>query len=159
AGCATTIGIPLARLLPPSGLFFRLYRDRRADGRMESVVRDLEVLVAVVVERGGPPLDHEPRQRIGLPGELRGDLFQVVVVEMAVAADPDELTHAEIALLRYEVRQERVRGDVERHAEKDVGAALVELTGKPPVRDVELEEGVTRRELHARDVRHVPGRD
>jgi hypothetical protein len=36
--------------------------------------------------------------------------------------------------------QQRIAGDVERHAEEDVGAALVELAGELAVGDVELEE-------------------
>ena len=38
----------------------------------------------------------------------------------------------EVALLRQHVRQQRVARDVERHAEEDVGAALVELAAEQP---------------------------
>jgi len=46
-----------------------------------------------------------------------------------------------------------------RHAQEDVGAALVELAGQLAVGHVELEEGVAGRQLHLRHVGHVPGRD
>ena len=46
------------------------------------------------------------------------------------------------------MRQQRVGRDVERHAEEDVGRALVELAGEPAVRDVELEQAVARRQRH-----------
>ncbi|MNY14828.1 hypothetical protein D3C86_1480170 [compost metagenome] len=57
------------------------------------------------------------------------------------------------------MRQQRVAGDVERHAEEDVGAALVELAGQLAIGHVELEERVAGRQLHLRDFAHVPGRD
>ena len=72
---------------------------------------------------------------IRLRGELQLDLRRMVVVEMAVAAGPDEVADVEVALLRHHVREQRIAGDVERHAEEDVGAALVELAGqlrRPP---------------------------
>ena len=76
---------------------------------------------------------------------------------MAIAAGPDEFAGLEIALLRQHVREQRVRGDVERHAEEDVGAALVELAAQPSVRHVELEERVAGHELHLVELAHVPG--
>ena len=44
--------------------------------------------------------------------------------------------------------QERVRGDVERYAKEDIGAALVELAAEFSVGHVELEERMARRESH-----------
>ncbi len=78
---------------------------------------------------------------------------------MAIPTRPDEFPDREIRLLGDHVRQQRVGGDVERHAEEYVGAALVELAGEPPVGHVELEQQVTRREAHARDLGDVPGAD
>ena len=60
-------------------------------------------------------------------GKLMGKL-KVIQIQMAIAAGPDEIADVEIALLRHHVRQQRVRRDVERHTEKDVGASLIELT-------------------------------
>jgi hypothetical protein len=93
-----------------------------------------------------------------LRGELLVDLVEVVEVQVAVAAGPDEVADAEVALLREHVRQQRVARDVERHAEEKIGAALVELAGKSSAGDVELEERVARRQLHARDLADVPRR-
>ena len=59
-----------------------------------------------------------------LAGELQIDLLEVVLVD--VAAGPDEFADVEVALLREHVGEQGV-GDVERHAEEEVGAALVEL--------------------------------
>ncbi len=55
--------------------------------------------------------------------------------------------------------QQRVRGDVERNAEEDVGRALVELAGQPAFGDVELEERVARWKRHVLQIRDIPGRD
>ena len=55
--------------------------------------------------------------------------------------------------------QQRVARDVERHAEREVGGALIELAIEPAIVDVELEQRVTRRQLHLRDVRDVPRAD
>jgi len=78
---------------------------------------------------------------------------------MAVAAGPDEIPDFQPSLLRHHVGQQRVGGDVEGHAQEDVGAALIKLAGQLAVGHVELEQGVAGRQLHARHVGHVPGRD
>ena len=74
-GAITPGTIPLARHLPPGGLFFALparagagrtrsHRDRRLDRRVRLVAGDLDVLEAVVEDRvGGSPVEHEPGQR------------------------------------------------------------------------------------------------
>ena len=61
---------------------------------------------------------------------MRGNLLGVVVVNVAIAAGPDEVAYIEIALLRDHVREQGVAGDVERHAEEEVGAALIKLAGE-----------------------------
>jgi len=60
------------------------------------------------------------------------------------------------ALLRDHRLQQRVARDVERHAEREIRRALVELAVEPLVVHVELEQRVTRRQLHLRDVGDVP---
>ena len=82
----------------------------------------------------------------------------MVVVDVAVAARPDEVARLEVALLREHVREERVARDVERDAEEDVGAALVDLAAESlAAGDVELEERVAGRERHPWDLGDVPG--
>ena len=95
----------------------------------------------------------------GSRSSCSANLLDVVVVDVAVAAGPDEVADLEPGLLRDHVRQQRVGGDVERDAEEQVGAALVELARQPAVGDVELEQRVTRRERHVGDVGRVPRRD
>ena len=50
---------------------------------------------------------------------------------MRVAEGVDEIADLEPAFARDEMGQQRVARDVERHAEKQVGRALVELAGEP----------------------------
>ena len=54
--------------------------------------------------------------------------------------------------------EQRVGGDVERHAQEHVGGALVELQVQAPVRDAHLPERVAGRQRLARHIRGVPGR-
>ena len=90
----------------------------------------------------------------------------MVAVDVAVATRPDEVTHVQIALLRHHVREQRIAGNVERHTQKDVGTALVELaaqraapTGLLRRGHVELEERVAGHQRHLAEVGHVPGAD
>ena len=64
---------------------------------------------------------------------------------MAISPRPDELVRLIAADLGHHQGEQRIGGDVERHPEKDVGAALVELAGEPALGDVELEERVAGR--------------
>ena len=88
---------------------------------------DLEVLVGVVEDRCWSALDVQHRVGVRRTFELRAHLLVVVVVDVAIAASPDEVAHPQVALLRQHVGQQCVAGDVEGHPEKDVGTALVQL--------------------------------
>ena len=78
---------------------------------------------------------------------------------MRVAERVDEDAGLEPAHLRHRHGQQRVGGDVERHAEEDVGRALIELARQRAVGDVELEQAMARRQRHRLDLRRVPGGD
>ena len=69
----------------------------------------------------------------------------MIVVDMAVAAGPDEVPHPQTGLRGHHVREQRIAGDVERHAQEQVGTALVKLATQPTIGNIELEERVTRR--------------
>src|SRR5688572_26083755 len=98
------------------------HRDRRGDVRMGIVADYLEILVAISVDRIRPAMNGQLRQRPRLAAELQPRLFEVVRVEMAIAAGPDERARLQPALLGQHVGEKRVAGDVERDAEEDVGA-------------------------------------
>ena len=110
-------------------------------------------------DRRRPPRDLQRRIRPRLARELQLDLLGMVAVDMAVAAGPDEVADAEVALLRQHVGEQGVARDVERHAEEDVAAALVELAAELAVDDVELEQRVAGHQRHLRQLADVPGTD
>ena len=104
-----------------------------------------EVLIFVRVDRVRPPHDLKARQRPRRPRQLSTRLFQVIEVQVAIAPRPDEVADRKPALLRQDMREERIGGDVERHPEEQVGRALIELERQPAVRDVRLEQAVAGR--------------
>src|SRR5438477_12554016 len=124
---------------------------------MVLVIHELEVLVLVGENARRAAADPQLRQRERRARELQVRLLEMIQVQVAVAAGPDELAGLEIALLREQVREQRVAGDVERYAEKHVRAALVELTGQTSRGHVELEERMTgRSEEHTSELQsHV----
>ena len=70
---------------------------------MVLVIEKLKILKFVIKNRGGCAFDVQFWQRHGLAGELGLHLFEVVVVEVAVAACPDEFFCDEACLLRNHV--------------------------------------------------------
>ena len=81
----------------------------------------------------------------------------MVAVEVRVSGRVDELAGAEAAGLGDHQRQQGVGGDVERHAEEHVRAALIQLAGEFPVRHIELEEAVAGRQGHLVNLAGIPG--
>ena len=106
---------------------------------MALVANDFKVFVLVVEDGVRLAFDVQGGGGKGCAAELQFHLLEVVAVDVAVAARPDEVTHVQVTLLRHHVGQQGVAGDVEGHAQEDVGTALVELAAQLAVRDVELE--------------------
>ena len=78
---------------------------------------------------------------------------------MGIAGRVDKLARLESADLSNHHCQQCVGGNVERHAEEGVRAALVELAGKLAVGHVELEEAVAGRKGHLVHLAGIPGGD
>ena len=150
---------PLRAAATMSAIFMSLSSD--GDGRLDVgpriVAGDFEVLEPVVEDGVGLAPDHELRIGTRLAGELKLGLLHVIVIEVAVAARPDEVSDLEARLLRHHVREQRVARDVEGHAEEDVAGALVELAGEPAVGHVELEKAVAGRKRHLVHEARIPG--
>ena len=64
-------------------------------------------------------------QRSRSAGQLQPCLFDVVEIEVGVAGGMDEVARLESCHLCHHEQQQGIRGDVERHSEESVGAALV----------------------------------
>ena len=77
---------------------------RRLDARPWIVALEFKVLILIFKKRRRTTLDHELRIGTRLAGELQRRLLKVIVVNMAVAARPDEITRFEITLLRDHMR-------------------------------------------------------
>ncbi len=82
----------------------------------------------------------------------------MIAIKVHIAEGVDELAVFQPANLRHHHGEEGVGGNVEGHAEEDVGAALVKLAGEFAVGNVELKEGVARAKGHLGEVAHIPGR-
>src|SRR5712691_1593363 len=80
----------------------------------------------------------------------------MILVKMQIAEGVDELTGAQPTDLRDHHREQRIGGDVERHAEKQIGAALIKLAAQFSVLHVELKQRVTRRQRHLVGLRRIP---
>ncbi len=126
---------------------------------MRIVALQREILEAEGIEvfNGGIDLHHRPGARLARELEFR--LLQMIRVKMQIAEGVDKFAWLQITHLRDHQGEQRVAGDVERHAEKKIRAALVELATKPSLIDEELEQTMAGRQRHLFDVRHVPRAD
>lgn len=118
------------------------HRHLGVDRGMRIVAHELEVLIGEVEQRADLGIDLHAGKRAGSPFELLAGLVEMGEIEMGVAERMDELSGFEARHLRHHQREQRVRGDVEGHAEKDIGRALIELAGEPPVGNIELEQAM-----------------
>ena len=95
--------------------------------RVRFVVQDFEVFELVVENAFGTTLDCQPGQRQWLALQLFVGLLEVVAVKVAIAARPDEIADTEVRMLSEHMGQKRVGSNIERHAEENIAAALIQL--------------------------------
>ena len=69
-----------------------------------------------------------------------------------------KITGLQAADLRQHQRQQRIAGDVERHAEENIGAALIQLAAEFAVGHIKLKKRVARRQRHLVEFGHIPRR-
>ena len=81
----------------------------------------------------------------------------MIPVDVGVGQHVRELVGHEIGDLRDEVQEDRVLGDVERHAEEQVAGALIHHQRELSVRDEELEQRVARGQGCRVELSRVPG--
>src|SRR5690554_4306428 len=124
---------------------------RRFYPRVWVIALEFEILQFVIKDGFRLALDDQFGQRPRLAFQLfeHDVVRQVVLIQMTVAKRMNKLPHFQITLLGDHMRQQRVRGNIERHAQKQVGTALVKLTRQLAVGHVELEQAVARRQCHA----------
>src|SRR5215207_10417663 len=125
---------------------------------MALIAYNVEILEAEIIDAAHIAFDNQPGQGQGLARELFARLFEVIGIKMGIAKGVDEFAGLQAGHMRDHMGEKRVRGDVERHTDENVGGTLVELAGEPSPRDIELEEAMARRKRHALDIGRVPGR-
>ena len=75
---------------------------------------------------------------------------------MCIAEGVDKVTRFQFANMCYHHEQQCVGSDIEGHAEKHVGAALVELAGNFAVIHIKLKKHVAGWELHLVHIAQIP---
>ena len=116
---------------------------------MRVVTDQLKILELEIVDVLHRRIQFHLRQRTRLARQLQLRLLDVVRVKMQIAERVDEIARLQTANLRHHQREQRVAGDVERHAEENIRAALVKLAAQLAVAHVKLEQRVARRQRHA----------
>src|SRR5438270_10786207 len=71
-----------------------------------------------------------PRQRSAIARQLFSGLVEMVLVKMEVAERVDEIARRKIDSLRHHHGEECVGRNVERHAKKQIAAALIKLAAQ-----------------------------
>lgn len=139
-----------------------LHCNRRLDARPRMVPHDLDVFEPEREEILHGRIELERREWTRRPRQLFASLVEVIDVQVRVAERVDEVADLQITYLCDHVREEAVAGDVERHPEEHIGAPLIQLTTQrrfsacAPWRDIKLEQAMTRRERHRRQIPDVP---
>lgn len=133
-----------------------LYSNRRLNRRMRIVIDQFKILEMELIDRLGMRLDQHSWQWPREARKLQPSLIKMVVVQMHITKRVNEITWFQSGYFGHHHGQQRIAGDIERHAQKIVGAALVELATEPSARDIELKQQVTWRQRHTINVGDVP---
>lgn len=140
---------------------YRLNGDRRFDRRVGIVSFQTEIVVAEVRYFAHIWIDVHFRQGSWLAVQLFVHLIKVVLVDVQVAEGVNKISGFEIADLCHHLGQQRVGSDIERHAEEQVGTALVELAAQAAVLgiDEKLKKGVAGGQGHLIELAGIPSAD
>ena len=94
---------------------------------MRIVVQQGDVFVAKVKQAFDARIKAERGQGSKVATQLKANLVRMIGINMGVAKAVDEVAYLEAEVLRHHVNEERVRSNVERNPQENVGGALVEL--------------------------------
>lgn len=101
------------------------YRCR--DSGIWIIVHEFEILIFKVKYTLDFRIYLHFRQGTRLAAELGRNLLEMILIDMRVSSRMHEFSRLKAAYLSYHHGQEGIRGDVERHTEEDIGAALIKL--------------------------------
>src|SRR5438132_2154672 len=97
---------------------------------MRLVILKAEILITKPEDVANRGIDMHLGPWIGLARYLLARLFAMIEIEMRITEGVHEFARRMARHLGHHHRQERIRGDIKGHAQKDVGRALIELTRK-----------------------------
>ena len=106
------------------------YRDWRLDRRMRIVANEREILESKIVDVPYRRVQLHVRKWPTIASELLARLRKMVLVKVKIAESVNEFGRCETTDLCDHPREQRVGGNVERHAEEKIGAALVKLAAQ-----------------------------
>src|SRR4051794_17374103 len=98
--------------------------------RVRLVILEREIVIGKAEDVANLRIQPHDRKRIRAARELLTRLIEMVQMKMGIAEGMDEFARLQAGDLRHHHCQQRIGGDVERHAQKYIGGALVELTRK-----------------------------
>ena len=104
-----------------------LYRYHSLDVWMRVIIHQLKVFVLEVEDVLHVGINLHLGQWTRLAGELQIHLFQMIEVQVRVADGVNEVAGLQARHLSHHHQQERIRGNVERHAQEGIRTALVHL--------------------------------
>src|SRR3569623_3273847 len=117
--------------------------DRRFDSGVGVIGDQLEIFITKIEQRSDCGIEDHARHWIRRTLQLQFRLFEMIEIELSIAERVHEIAGLEARHLRDHQGAQGIRGDDDRHTQKDIGAALIALAGKPAFRDVELKKGMT----------------
>ena len=141
---------------------YQLNRDRCFNRRPRIVIHKFKILELEFEKVLDFGIEFHGRELARCAGQLLAGLLEVVGVQVRIAQSMDKFTRLVVTYLREHKREQRVRRDIEGHAEERVGTALVELAtefalaGLAYPAHVELEQAMARRQGHLVDFRDIP---
>src|SRR5215468_9652419 len=122
---------------------------------MRVVTHQLEIFELEIVNVFHCRIQFHPRQRSEFPRKLLARLFEMVFVKMKIAESMNKIARRKANNLRDHHGKQRVRGDIERNAEKKICASLIKLATELAVLDIKLKEQMTRRQRHLINFRWI----
>jgi len=126
---------------------------------MRVVIHEFKILELEVADVAHRRIQFHLRQRTRPARELQFRLLDVVRVKMQIAERVDEFARLQPTHLRDHQREQCVAGDVERHAQKNIRAALVKLAAQLAFAHIKLEQRVARRQRHRPQFARIPRAD
>jgi len=126
---------------------------------MGIVTLQSEILIAEIVDVFDLRIQVHPGQWPEIARKLFPNLILMVFIDVQVAEGMNKIAWFQSGDLRHHHGQERVGGNVERHAQKEIRAALVKLAAETIAADIELEKRVTRRQSHLIQLTRIPSRN